>query len=50
MAIGVRPEVAARRVADNDRPNAELVAATQVNADLVVRSLPLRAPSAAPAA
>ena len=40
-AIGVPPQVAAQRVATNDRPNAELVAATRAYADVVVPSLPL---------
>ncbi|KAK9845962.1 hypothetical protein WJX81_007012 [Elliptochloris bilobata] len=43
VAIGVPAHVAAQRVATNDRPNADLVALTRGNADLVVpASLPLR--------
>ena len=41
-AIGVPADVAAHRVATNDRPNAELVVPSRANADILVPSLPLR--------
>lgn len=42
---GVAPETSRARIAGNDRPNAELIAATRRQASLTVPSLPLRSPS-----
>ena len=44
---GTLPEVARRRVEDNDRPNGEAVERSKRRAALVVPSLPLRAELAA---
>lgn len=40
VAIGLRPEESLRRIAGNDRPNAELIASTRHLAKLLVPSLP----------
>jgi len=39
---GLAPETSRWRIANNDRPNAELVLTTRTRADLVLPSLPLR--------
>lgn len=39
MRNDLLPEVARRRIENNDRPNAEIVNKSQNNADLVIRSV-----------